>query len=75
MNFGFKCDRSYHRSFNCFINKRYKIYIFSFDVIDKKFILKVNMYFCYWYRNFYIRFFVNNFDYFRNITHVAIEVF
>ena len=47
INFDFECDKSYYRLFNYFINKRYEIYIFSFNVIDKKFVLKVDIYFCY----------------------------
>ena len=75
MNFDFKCDKSYYRSFNYFINKRYKIYIFSFNIIDKKFIIKINTYFYYKYRNFYIKKFIKNFNHFRKIIYVAIEIF
>ena len=75
INFDFKCYKLYYRSFNCFINKRYKIYTFSFNVIDKKLILKVDIYFCYKYRNFYIKIFINNFNHLRNIIHVVIEDF
>ena len=67
INFDFKCDKSYHRSFNYFINKRYKIYISSFNAINKKFIIKIDIHFCYQYRNFYIKLFINNFDYLYNI--------
>ena len=45
MNFDFECDKSYYRSFNYFINKRYKVYTFSFNIIDKKFVSKVDIYF------------------------------
>ena len=75
MNFDFKCDKSYYYSFNYFINKRYEIHIFSFNVINKKFILKIDIYFCYKYRNFYIKFLINNLDYLYNIIHVVIEIF
>ena len=47
INFDFECDKSYHRSFNCFINKRYKVHIFSFNVIYKKLVLKIDIHFCY----------------------------
>ena len=47
MNFDFKCDRSYYRLFNYLINKRHEIHIFFSDIIYKKIILKVDMYFYY----------------------------
>ena len=75
MNFDFKYDKLYYRSFNYFINKQYEIYIFSFNVINKKLVLKVDIYFYCKYRNFYIKLFINNFNHFYNIIYVAIEVF
>ena len=47
INFDFKCDRSYYRLFNYLFNKRYEKYISFFDIINKKLILKVDIYFCY----------------------------
>ena len=75
ISFDFKCDKSYYRLFNCFINKRYEIHIFFFDIINKKLILKVDIYFCCKYRNLYTKLFINDFNYLYNITHVAIKVF
>ena len=47
MNFDFKYNKSYYRSFNYLINKRYEIYIFSFNIINKKLISKIDIYFYY----------------------------
>ena len=75
MNFDFKCDKSYYHLFNYFTNKRYEIYIFSFNVINKKLILKIDIHFYYKHYNLYIKVFINNLNHFYNITHVAIEFF
>ena len=74
MSFDFEYNKSYYRSFNYFINKLYKKHAYLYNAIDKKLVLKINIYFYLKYRNLYIKLFINDFNYFYNIIEIAIEI-
>ena len=55
MNFDFKCDKSYYRLFNYFLNKRYKKHALLYNIIDKNLISKIDIHFYFKYYKFIIK--------------------